>query len=61
MDPIAQSSTDSPFMSQRASLAASLLQKQGFSSLFSIRGGIQAWKQAGLPLNLGVQRSQSDP
>jgi hydroxyacylglutathione hydrolase len=35
---------------QRASLAASLLQKYGFSSVVNIRGGMQAWKQAGLPL-----------
>lgn len=35
---------------QRASLAASLLQKYGFSAVMNIRGGIQAWKQAGLPL-----------
>jgi hydroxyacylglutathione hydrolase len=35
---------------QRASLAASLLQKHGFSSVMNIRGGMQAWKQAGLPL-----------
>lgn len=32
---------------QRGSLAASLLQKHGFPSVFNIRGGIQAWKQAG--------------
>lgn len=35
---------------QRSSLAASLLQKHGFHSVMNIRGGIQAWKQAGLPL-----------
>jgi len=35
---------------QRASLAASLLQKNGFTSVMNIRGGMQAWKQAGLPL-----------
>lgn len=37
---------------QRASLAASLLQKHGFPSVMNVRGGIQAWKQASLPLEL---------
>lgn len=35
---------------QRASLAASLLRKHGFLSVMNVRGGMQAWKQAGLPL-----------
>jgi hydroxyacylglutathione hydrolase len=35
---------------QRASLGASLLRKNGFSSVMNVRGGMQAWKQAGLPL-----------
>ncbi|MFI0434525.1 MAG: rhodanese-like domain-containing protein [Parachlamydiaceae bacterium] len=35
---------------QRASLAASLLLKHGFPLVNNIRGGIQMWKQAGLPL-----------
>ncbi len=34
----------------RASLAASLLQKNGFSSVCNIRGGMQAWNKANLPL-----------
>ena len=34
----------------RASLAASLLQKNGFSSVCNIRGGMQAWNKADLPL-----------
>jgi hydroxyacylglutathione hydrolase len=38
---------------QRASLAASLLQKYGFPSVMNIRGGMQAWKQAGLPVKVG--------
>lgn len=42
---------------QRASLAASLLKKHGFSSLMNVRGGMQAWKQAGLPVK--VERSDS--
>lgn len=36
----------------RASLAASLLEKSGFS-VTNLRGGMQAWKQAGLPVVLG--------
>ncbi len=36
---------------QRASLAASLLQKYGFKSVMNIRGGVRAWEQAGLPLS----------
>jgi hydroxyacylglutathione hydrolase len=34
----------------RASLAASLLKKNGFSEVMNLKGGIMAWKQAGLPL-----------
>lgn len=40
---------------QRASLAASLLRKNGFSSVINIRGGMQAWKQAGLPIKVGSE------
>lgn len=36
----------------RASLAASLLEKYGFS-VINVRGGMEAWKQAGLPLKEG--------
>lgn len=35
----------------RASLAASLLEKEGFQ-VMNVRGGIQAWRQAGLPLKM---------
>ena len=42
---------------QRASIAASILKKNGFSSLFNVRGGIQAWKQAGLPLSTVITQS----
>lgn len=35
----------------RASLAASLLMKHGFPSVMNLQGGMQAWKQAGLPLS----------
>jgi hydroxyacylglutathione hydrolase len=34
----------------RASLAASLLEKHGYPSVLNVRGGMQAWQQAGLPL-----------
>lgn len=37
----------------RASVAASLLQKNGFSSVMNVRGGMQAWKQSGLPIKTG--------
>lgn len=36
----------------RASLAASLLKKHGFTSVINVRGGMQAWKQSGLPMTL---------
>ena len=35
---------------QRASLAASWLLKCGFSDVINLRGGMQAWKLAGLPV-----------
>ncbi len=34
----------------RASLGASLLKKEGFEQAVTIRGGMEAWKQEGLPL-----------
>lgn len=37
---------------QRASIAASLLEKNGFSSVVNVRGGMQAWKQAGFPIEI---------
>jgi hydroxyacylglutathione hydrolase len=37
----------------RASLAASLLKKNGFPSVMNVRGGMQAWKQASLPMITG--------
>jgi len=43
----------------RASLAASLLQKHGFTSVMNVRGGMQAWKQSGLPMALGNDKNQS--
>lgn len=38
---------------QRASTAASLLQKSGFKSVTNVRGGMQAWKELGLPIKMG--------
>lgn len=35
---------------QRSSLAASMLKKFGFKDVFNVKGGMTAWKQAGLPL-----------
>jgi len=35
----------------RASMAASLLEKKGFSALFNVRGGMLAWKRSGFPLH----------
>jgi len=36
--------------SYRASIAASLAQKNGYDSIVNIKGGMQAWNQAGLPI-----------
>lgn len=41
----------------RASLAASFLKRSGFKAVMNVRGGIQAWKQAGLPTILGKEKS----
>lgn len=45
---------------QRASLAAGLLQKNGFASVLNVRGGMQAWKQAGLPMKMGIDDPGSE-
>jgi hydroxyacylglutathione hydrolase len=34
----------------RASIAASILQKHGYGDVFNVEGGMEAWKEAGLPL-----------
>ena len=34
----------------RSARAGALLQKAGFSEVFALRGGIAAWRQAGMPL-----------
>jgi rhodanese-related sulfurtransferase len=34
----------------RAASAAGVLQKGGFNEVFTLRGGISAWQQAGMPL-----------
>jgi hydroxyacylglutathione hydrolase len=38
----------------RASIAASLLQKNGFEDVANVQGGMQAWKQANLPVITGT-------
>jgi rhodanese-related sulfurtransferase len=35
----------------RSSMAASLLQRDGFTNVSELAGGIAAWEAAGLPLN----------
>lgn len=37
----------------RASRACGELKKQGFTRLYNLTGGIEAWRQAGLPLKKG--------
>jgi len=34
----------------RSRAASALLQKQGYAEVFSLQGGLAAWKQAGMPL-----------
>ena len=36
--------------SNRSGRAATALRKQGFEQVFTLSGGIGAWRQAGLPL-----------
>ena len=38
----------------RSQIAASLLIKHGLKSFASLQGGLDAWKQAGLPLTAGT-------
>jgi hydroxyacylglutathione hydrolase len=44
---------------QRASLAGSLLIKNGFQSVLNVRGGIQSWKQLGYALTSPVGRARA--
>lgn len=37
----------------QATKAGSTLHQQGFAKIYALKGGIQAWQQAGLPLNRG--------
>jgi len=37
----------------RSYTAASMLKEKGFEKAFNVQGGVTAWYQAGLPLNLG--------
>ena len=43
----------------RSMLAAGFLAKQGFASLANLEGGINAWKEAGLPVVLGKEEGES--
>jgi len=40
----------------RAAKAASLLQKQGFKSVYKMNGGMMAWIDAGLPASRGKKK-----
>jgi rhodanese-related sulfurtransferase len=37
----------------RSASACAYLQAQGFENLYNLRGGLQAWSQAGLPIEFG--------
>ena len=43
---------------QRSLRAASLLRERGFDDVISVRGGLEAWRAAGLPL--GMDRASTD-
>lgn len=42
----------------RSAGAASLLQKEGFTSLMNMQGGLEAWQRAGLPVETGTPARQ---
>jgi rhodanese-related sulfurtransferase len=39
---------------QRSRTAAGILTKVGFAEVYSLRGGLQAWSEAGLPVEKGT-------
>jgi rhodanese-related sulfurtransferase len=39
---------------QRARMAASTLTKLGFAEVYTLRGGLRAWSDAGLPVEKGT-------
>jgi len=45
-------------MGRRGERAGNLLLSQGFTDVFSLDGGIQAWKKAGLPLKRQTLRGK---
>lgn len=45
----------------RASLAASILERHGFTSVKNLLGGMTAWQELGLPIEKGAERSISTP
>lgn len=42
----------------RSAGAASVLQKEGFSRLMNMQGGLDAWQRAGLPVETGIPATQ---
>jgi hydroxyacylglutathione hydrolase len=45
----------------RSSIAASLLQQQGFTDVSELAGGIAAWEAAGLPISAQAPLPGSEP
>ena len=45
----------------RSSIAASLLQQQGFTEVSELAGGIAAWEAAGLPISAQAPLPGSEP
>jgi rhodanese-related sulfurtransferase len=43
-------------VSERSSIAISLLKKQGFSKVLNMLGGMTAWKNLGYPIKKGLFR-----
>jgi rhodanese-related sulfurtransferase len=39
---------------QRSRIAAGTLAKQGFAEVYTLRGGLRAWSEAGLPVEKGA-------
>jgi len=39
---------------QRSRVAAGVLAKQGFAEVYTLRGGLRAWSEAGLPVEKGA-------
>jgi rhodanese-related sulfurtransferase len=72
LDPVsAHRNPDAPHLNDRvilmcnegyqSSLAAATLQQLGFARATDLDGGFQAWREAGLPIEQAVQRSDTTP